>query len=73
VEVRVTDTGKGISAKDLEHIFERYYRVANERGSDGAGLGLAITKRIIDLHEASIRVSSELGKGTRFSFSLALD
>ncbi len=70
--VRVCDTGKGIPEEDLKHVFERYYRVANQRGSDGAGLGLAITKRIMDLHEGEVVVTSQVGVGTQFSLILPL-
>ncbi len=71
--VSVTDTGKGIAAEHLAHVFERYYR-ADDRGASGAGpsagLGLAIVKRILELHGSAIRVSSQIARGTRFDFSL---
>jgi PAS domain S-box-containing protein len=72
VEVQVTDTGSGIPAQDLPHIFERFYRVdkARTRDSGGAGLGLAIVKRILDLHHGKISVTSEPMAGTTFSFAL---
>ncbi|MBL1433688.1 MAG: HAMP domain-containing histidine kinase [Gammaproteobacteria bacterium] len=72
VQVRVTDTGKGIPSDELNHIFNRFYQVdkhrTNKNGS--AGLGLAIVKRILDLHHSDIEVSSEVDKGTEFSFAL---
>ena len=70
--VAVADTGSGIAAADLPFVFDRYYRSADarRRSAGGAGLGLAITKRILDLHGAAIEVESERGRGTRFSFRL---
>ena len=74
--VRITDTGKGIPAEDLPHIFERFYRVEKSRTRQsepsGAGLGLAITKKIIDAHNSRITVKSEPGKGTEFEFALPI-
>ena len=62
----VIDTGGGIEAAELPYIFERF-----RSNGDGAGLGLAITQRIAELHGASVEVESEVGQGTTFSFSLA--
>ena len=72
VGVDVADTGSGIPAADLPFVFDRYYRSAEARraGSNGAGLGLAITKRILELHGSGIAVDSRVGAGTRFSFAL---
>jgi len=69
---RVEDTGQGIPAEDLPHIFERFYRVEKHRKSspEGTGLGLAISKRILQLHDSPINVTSTLGEGTCFSFVL---
>ena len=72
VVVYVTDNGCGIAPDDLIHIFDRFYQVhrnAREKAA-GAGLGLAIAKRILDLHGAPIEVQSELNIGTIFRFSL---
>jgi len=70
VEVIVSDTGEGIRAEDIPHIFERFYRSekSRNRGTGGAGLGLAITRGIVRAHGGDIRVESESGKGTRFIF-----
>jgi signal transduction histidine kinase len=70
--VEVSDTGVGIPAEELPRIFDRFYRVEKSRGlaAGSAGLGLAITKRILDLHGSTISVASEPGK-TVFRFSLA--
>ncbi len=66
VRLEVADTGSGIPAEDLPHIFERFYRVdrARNAGASGSGLGLAIAKRIVELHGGTISVRSELGIGT---------
>lgn len=68
----VRDTGIGIPEKDLDRIFERFYRVdkARSRAVGGTGLGLAIVKHIIEAHGSKINVTSELKKGSEFSFRL---
>jgi signal transduction histidine kinase len=71
VIVQVKDTGCGIPAEDVGKIFERFYRQDKHRsGSNSAGLGLAIVKRILELHGSVINVSSELDRGTTFSFRI---
>lgn len=71
VVVRVSDTGSGIPAVDVPRIFERFYQQdINRSGNNGAGLGLAIAQRILDLHGSVIMVHSELNRGTTFSFEL---
>ncbi len=70
VVVEIIDSGCGIAAEDLPHIFERFYRPAGQRGSEGAGLGLAISQQIMELHGSVIRARSEPGKGSVFSFEL---
>lgn len=70
--VEVVDTGSGIPEGELTQIFEPHYRATNaRRQGPNSGLGLAITRRLLELHEATIEVSSELKQGTTFSFSLA--
>lgn len=73
VEVTVSDTGEGIRAEDLPHIFERFYRGdasrSRSRGT-GAGLGLAIARGIVRAHGGDIQVESEIGKGTQFTFRI---
>ncbi|MGO4809961.1 sensor histidine kinase [Cupriavidus sp. 2MCAB6] len=73
VELKVRDTGKGIGDDELQDVFNRYYRVdRGEFGNTGnAGLGLAISRRIVELHGGEIRVESELGRGTTFTVDLA--
>jgi signal transduction histidine kinase len=72
VEVSVRDRGEGIRAEDLPHIFERFYRgeKSRNRGTGGAGLGLAIARGIVRAHGGEIRVESDIGKGTVFVFTL---
>lgn len=72
--VYVRDTGVGIPEKDIQRVTERFYRVEKSRSRDkgGTGLGLAIVKHIIESHGDQLRISSQLGKGTVFSFSLQL-
>ena len=72
VEVTVMDTGDGIRAEDLPHVFERFYRgeKSRSRATGGAGLGLAIARGIIQAHGGDIRLESSPETGTRFTFSL---
>jgi len=72
VRVEVTDTGPGIPEDELPHIFERFYRVDKSRDRDkgGAGLGLAIAKTILELHDRTLEVESTVGEGTTFRFYL---
>jgi signal transduction histidine kinase len=72
VRVQVADTGEGIPAEELPHLFDRFYQVkkSQREAGQGVGLGLAIVKRILELHAVSIAVYSTLRAGTRFDFSL---
>lgn len=72
ITVRVMDTGIGISPERLEEIFEPFHQLdgSETRKYGGVGLGLALVKRIIEAHGASIRVSSTINQGSRFEFSL---
>lgn len=68
------DTGIGISAEDMEHLFEKFYRVQSDDTQDieGNGLGLAIVKAIVEQHHGQVNVESTLKKGSSFSFCLPL-
>ncbi|MGD2136675.1 MAG: ATP-binding protein [Gammaproteobacteria bacterium] len=68
--VQIIDTGPGIAAEDLPNIFERFYQSDRMRPQGGAGLGLAIARRIVELHGRDIRTASTLGRGTTFAFDL---
>lgn len=67
IAVSVEDTGKGIAAEDLSHVFDRFYKSSD---SGGMGLGLAITRNLIAAHGGQIGVHSEAGKGTTVRFTL---
>lgn len=73
-EVTVSDTGIGIPAEDLPHVFERFYRAedARTRNHEGTGLGLAIAQKVVQAHQGRIAVSSTLGEGTTFQVILPL-
>lgn len=68
VRIRVTDNGIGIPARDLPHVFDKFYRVANHAtaGISGTGLGLAITRSIVEAHAGRIGVESTEGTGSTF-------
>ena len=71
VRVTVSDSGPGIAPEHLPRVFDRFYQAGNaHRGTAHAGLGLAIAKRIVELHGARLEVDSTLGHGTAFSFQL---
>jgi two-component system, OmpR family, sensor histidine kinase BaeS len=70
IVVSVSDTGRGISAEELPHIFDRFYK---SRDSRGTGLGLAIAKNLIAAHGGEISAQSELGKGTTIRFVLPIE
>ncbi|MFC3417203.1 sensor histidine kinase [Algoriphagus hitonicola] len=74
IQVDIKDDGQGIPPEDLKRIFERFYRVEKSRNKKegGTGLGLAIVKHILEGHKSKISVSSTVGKGSIFSFSLPL-
>jgi PAS domain S-box-containing protein len=70
VHFAVEDTGAGIPKEYLPHVFERFFHVPGHGQEKGSGLGLSIVKKIIEAHGGKIAVSSEPGKGTRFTFTL---
>lgn len=69
-EIIVADNGKGISADDLPHIFERMYQCDHSRSGKGTGLGLSIVKELVNAHKGKITADSILGNGTAFTISL---
>src|SRR5437667_1120516 len=69
VEVVVSGNGCGIAPEHLPRVFDRFYRAESSRGSDGAGLGLALVKSIVDLHGGSAKIQSEVGRGTTLTLS----
>lgn len=70
VSVSIKDTGIGIPENELKHIFERYKKGSTHRQKDGAGLGLAIATKILEIHDSTLKVISQPNQGTTFTFSL---
>jgi len=72
VELEVADSGGGIEAEHLPHVFDRFYRSdpSRARTTGGAGLGLAIVKQLVEAHGGQVSVSSPSGAGARFTFTL---
>ena len=73
VTISVKDTGYGIDKESLPHIFDRYYQAKGKHQASGTGIGLALVKSLVELHEGTIAVASELGKGSKFTFSILKD
>jgi signal transduction histidine kinase len=74
-EFSISDTGIGIPKEEQESVFDKFYQVgATTKGvREGTGLGLAITRRLVEEHGGAIRVESEPGVGSRFTFTIPLD
>ena len=74
VQVAVSDNGKGIAAKDLPNVFDRFYRTDSSRNSQegGSGIGLSIVKKIVEDHGGRVWVSSKEGEGTTMAFALRI-
>lgn len=72
VEISVKDTGRGIEPQDIEHLFERFYRIPGSEGAEGTGLGLSVAQKIVQEHNGRIEVSSKRGVGTTFTIILPL-
>jgi two-component system, OmpR family, phosphate regulon sensor histidine kinase PhoR len=74
ITVEVEDTGAGIRQEDMARLFTEFYRVENEMNKNikGTGLGLALVRNIIEAHQGRVWVTSDLGAGTTFHFSLPL-
>ncbi|MHB1134844.1 MAG: PAS domain-containing sensor histidine kinase [Chloroflexota bacterium] len=73
VSVSVSDRGRGIASEDLPHIFERFHKMRDERRGGGLGLGLSITKKLVEVHGGRILVQSKVNEGTIFTFILPLE
>ena len=75
VQVSVKDDGPGIAAEDQPYVFERFFRVdkSRSRATGGVGLGLTITRRLVEAHQGQIEVISQAGAGTEFRFTLPLE
>ncbi len=69
-EMKVEDTGAGIPEEELDRIFERYYQVQSKKQASGTGIGLALIKKLAELHEGEINVVSEINRGSSFSFTI---
>jgi two-component system phosphate regulon sensor histidine kinase PhoR len=68
-QLLVRDTGIGVPSRDIPRLTERFYRVGSDRArqTGGTGLGLSIVKHVLNAHQASLRIASELGEGSVFS------
>ena len=69
-EIRVSDTGYGISSQDLPHIFDRYFQAKGKHQASGTGIGLGLVKSLADLHHGKLLVESKEGEGTTFRFRI---
>lgn len=72
-EIKISDSGYGISSEALSHIFDRYYQESGKHQASGTGIGLALVKNLIELHEGEIRVESVQNEGSTFYISLLTD
>ncbi|HVG28971.1 MAG TPA: ATP-binding protein [Pyrinomonadaceae bacterium] len=74
VRVQVSDTGVGVAAEDLPHLFDKYEQGSSRapRREKGTGLGLYITRQLVELHGGEIKAESEVGKGSTFSFTIPI-
>jgi signal transduction histidine kinase len=70
IEVAVADTGPGIAAEDLETIFEEFEQASDGRQAEGTGLGLPLSRKLVELHGGSLRAESTPGHGSTFRFTL---
>ena len=70
IEISIKDTGKGIAQENIEKIFTRFFQVSSEDGGHGTGIGLALVKELVKLHNGNISVISRPGKGSKFTVHL---
>ena len=75
IRVTVEDTGIGIPKEDIKHVFERFYRsdLSRSRGTGGTGIGLTITRALVEAHGGRVRIESEVGKGTKVIIEFAIN
>ena len=73
IEIKVSDTGYGISSEALPHIFNRYYQESGKHQASGTGIGLALVRNLVELHEGEIRVESTKDEGSTFYVDLLMD
>jgi signal transduction histidine kinase len=73
IRITVEDTGIGIPKEDIKHVFERFYRsdLSRSRGTGGTGIGLTITRALVEAHDGRIKIESEEGKGTKVIIEFA--
>ena len=67
IEIVVKDTGRGIAAKNLNKIFQRFFQTYSDDGNSGVGIGLALVKELVEIHKGDVFVNSKPGKGTKFT------
>ena len=69
LKIEVADTGPGIPADQLSYVFDRFFQgsASGRKGSQGSGIGLALTKELVELHHGHIQVESKVGEGTQFT------
>ena len=72
LHIGVADTGPGIEPDDMDHLFERFYRIPGSESAEGSGLGLSVAQKIVEEHNGRIEVTSTLGEGTTFTIILPL-
>lgn len=73
LRIQVVDTGEGIAPVDLENVFKRFYTINKGDESESNGIGLSLTKDLVELHHGTINVESELGKGSTFTVDLPIN
>ena len=73
MRIQVVDTGEGIAPADLENVFKRFYTINKGDESESNGIGLSLTKDLVELHHGTINVESELGKGSTFTVDLPIN